>query len=204
MKALLIVDIQNDFLPGGALPVPDGDKIIPVVNEILKHPFDLVIASKDWHPQDHGSFASTHNKEVGEVIDLFGLEQNLWPDHCVQDSFGSDFPPSLDITKIEKIIYKGTNENIDSYSAFYDNGHLKATELDDVLKSKNIKDLYVAGLATDYCVKDTIIDARQLGYNTFLIEDAIRGININPHDSHNAIQQMRAAGSHVIRSGDLL
>lgn len=190
MDALLIVDVQNDFLPGGALAVTGGDEVIPVINQLLKKPFDLVVASKDWHPKDHSSFAATHHKKVGEVIDLNGMEQILWPIHCVQDSQGAEFPSSLHSQSFEKIFYKGVDKEIDSYSTFYDNGHKRSTGLQDYLQEKGVTRLYIAGLATDYCVKYTVLDAAKLGYEIFVIEDACRGVNLHPQDSQKALQEM--------------
>lgn len=141
MKALVIVDIQNDFLPGGSLPVPEGDKIINSINEIMDD-YDLIIATKDWHPSDHISFASNHqNKKVGDVININKVDQILWPNHCVQESFGSEFPKNLDFSKVHKVIYKGQNSNIDSYSGFFDNNKDSSTGLSDFLKEKKLKKL---------------------------------------------------------------
>ncbi|WP_018616721.1 bifunctional nicotinamidase/pyrazinamidase [Segetibacter koreensis] len=177
MRALLLVDIQNDFIPGGALAVPGGDEIIPVANELQNY-FDLVVATQDWHPVNHKSFASNHNgKEIFEVIDLNGMEQVLWPEHCVQGTEGAEFSKMLDMNKIEAIFRKGTESEIDSYSGFYDNGHRKSTGLSNYLKGKNIKELYVAGLAADYCVYYTAKDALAEGFATFMIEDAVRAIS---------------------------
>lgn len=177
MKALLLIDIQNDFLPGGALAVPDGDVIIPIINQ-LQPQFDLVIATQDWHPQGHKSFASNHaGKKVFEKIDLDGLEQVLWPDHCVQGTAGAEFSKQLDMKKVEAVFRKGTNADIDSYSGFYDNGHRKSTGLADYLRGKNIQQVYIAGLAGDYCVYYSAKDALKEGFDTYIIEDATRPIN---------------------------
>jgi nicotinamidase/pyrazinamidase len=202
MRALIIVDVQNDFVPGGALPVPEGHEVVPVINRLQQH-FDLVVATRDWHPASHGSFAATHRRKAGEVIDLNGLSQILWPVHCVQNAPGAEFVPRLETRRIDRVFHKGTDPGIDSYSGFFDNGHRKATGLADYLKEKGVNDVYVAGLATDYCVKATAIDARQLGFNTFLIEDACRGVELKPGDVAAAIQQMRQTGVKVLRSNDL-
>ncbi|MEZ4826519.1 MAG: bifunctional nicotinamidase/pyrazinamidase [Bacteroidia bacterium] len=203
MRALIIVDIQNDFLPGGALAVTEGDAIIPVVNSI-RQKFDLVVATQDWHPANHGSFAANHvGKVPGEMIDLFGLSQILWPVHCVQQSEGAAFASTLDTLMIEKIFTKGTDPEIDSYSGFFDNGRKKATGLGDYLREKGVDTVCVAGLATDYCVKFTALDARSLGFKTMLIEDACRGVNLRPEDSANAIAEMQAAGVIVTNSAKL-
>ena len=204
MNALILVDLQNDFVPGGALAVPDGDKVVPVANKLLDR-FDLVLATQDWHPPDHGSFAANHSgRRPGEVIDLNGLPQVLWPVHCVQETRGAAFAPGLDTAKIEKVFTKGTDPAIDSYSGFFDNGHRKSTGLGEYLRSRGVTGVYVCGLATDYCVKFTALDARQLGFNTHLVEDASRGVNLKPGDVERAIEEMRHAGVKVLRSADLL
>ncbi len=201
-NALLLIDIQNDFLQGGSLAVPAGNDIIPIVNQIMPQ-FKHIYATQDWHPANHGSFASNHNKNIGEVIDLHGLQQILWPDHCIQYSKGAEFSPSLQQEKIEHIFQKGTDINIDSYSGFFDNGHRKATGMGDYLKEKGIKNLFLCGLATDYCVKFTALDAVELGFNTFLITDATKGVNLNPNDVDKAIQEMKEANVHLIESTQL-
>jgi nicotinamidase/pyrazinamidase len=202
MDALILVDIQNDFLPGGALAVKGGDKILPIINKLLKLPFDLIIASKDWHPPDHGSFASTHNKEPGEVISLNGLQQILWPVHCVQGTSGAEFPKNIDYKEFHKVFHKGEDRNIDSYSTFFDNGHLKSTGLDEFLKSKHVTKLYIAGLATDYCVKSSVIDASKLGYEIYVIQDACQGVNLKPEDSKLAFEEISQYAT-LIQSDDV-
>ena len=197
MKALILVDLQNDFCPGGTLAVREGDKIIPLINDLQKR-FDLVVATQDWHPQDHGSFASSHKKKVGEMIVLNGLEQVLWPDHCVQGSPGAEFVPGFDTSKIERVFKKGTDPKIDSYSCFFDNAHLKSTGLGDYLKKKGVTDVYIAGLATDYCVKFSALDATQLGFKTHVIADATRGVNLKEGDVELAIQEMRDHGVRIV------
>lgn len=203
MKALLLVDIQNDFLPGGALAVHQGDEIIPIINEIIHYPFDLVIATKDWHPSDHGSFAVNHGKKPGEHIKLAGLDQILWSVHCVQGTLGSEFAPGWDLTCVDKVIYKGTDPLIDSYSTFFDNGHRKSTGLEIYLRDKGIKDLVIAGLATDYCVKYSVLDALQLGFKPFVVADACRGVNLNPEDSKEALLLMSRGGATILSVKDL-
>jgi nicotinamidase/pyrazinamidase len=179
MKALIVVDVQNDFTKGGALEVPDGDSIVPVVNNLQKR-FELVVATQDWHPASHKSFASGHmNRKPFDQIVLNGLDQVLWPDHCVQGTNGAEFHPSLDTNRIEAIFRKGMDPEIDSYSGFYDNGHRKATGLAGYLKSRMVTDVYVCGLASDYCVYFTARDAKLEGFNTFYIEDATRWITID-------------------------
>jgi nicotinamidase/pyrazinamidase len=177
MKTLILIDIQNDFIPGGALPVSEGDKIIPIVNELQKE-FDLVIATQDWHPPHHKSFASSHpGKNVFEKIDLNGLDQVLWPDHCVQGSPGAEFHPMLNTQKVEAIFRKGTDLNIDSYSGLFDNGHRKSTGLAGYLRERKVGDVYVCGLAADYCVYFTAKDLLSEGFQTYFIEDATRAIS---------------------------
>lgn len=197
-KALIVVDIQNDFMPGGALAVANGDQVIPMINQLLHHPFDIKIATKDWHPYNHGSFADVHAKKPGDTIELGGLVQILWPRHCVQNSQGAEFAPGLDISSIDHTFYKGSDENIDSYSAFFDNGHRKSTGLADYLKEKHIEEVYIVGLATDYCVKFSVLDSLQLGFNTFVIRDACRGVNLKPHDDIRALEEMRQSGATIL------
>ena len=203
MKALIVVDIQNDFVPGGALAVQDGDAVIPVANRTMNC-FDLVVATQDWHPSGHGSFAAMHpGKNPGDVIDLNGLKQVLWPVHCVQDTRGAEFVQGLSIDAVTKIFHKGTDPEIDSYSGFFDNGHRKDTGLGGYLKGKAVDKVYILGLATDYCVKYTALDARQLGFTTFLIVDGCRGVNLYPGDSDLAIHDMKAAGVNVVTIDDI-
>lgn len=203
IKALLIVDVQNDFLPGGALAIPEGDQIIPVINAIQKH-FDLVLATKDWHPEDHSSFAIRHGKKPGEMIWWHGRRQELWPVHCVQGTPGADFSPALDTHKISQVFFKGLDRDIDSYSSFFDNGHLRSTGLGDYLNAQGVREVYVAGLATDYCVKYSVLDAATLGFKPYVVLDACRGINIHAGDIEQALSTMRAAGAEIITSDAIL
>ncbi|MFC6999736.1 bifunctional nicotinamidase/pyrazinamidase [Rufibacter roseus] len=202
MKALIIIDIQHDFLPGGALAVPEGDAIIPVVNQ-LQPLFDLVVATQDWHPENHKSFASQHpGKNVFELTQLKGLDQVLWPDHCLQESRGADFPAELHSKQIEAIFRKGTDPEIDSYSGFYDNGHLKSTALADYLKGKGVKEVYLVGLAADYCVYFSAKDALQEGFSTYFIEDATRAIDQSGFEKAKA--DILQKGGKIIQSQQLL
>ena len=199
MNALILVDIQNDFVPGGALPVKEGDEIAPIINR-LQSRFDLVIATQDWHPANHGSFAANHpGKKPGDIIELNGLKQILWPVHCVQNTPGAAFVPTLDIRRVARIFQKGTDPGIDSYSGFFDNGHRKATGLGDWLKANRVSDVYVCGLTTDYCVKFTALDAVQLGFKVYLLEGACRGVNMRPGDIDDALEEMRRAGVTILR-----
>ena len=201
MKALILVDIQNDFLPGGALAVPQGDEVIPVANQ-LQAKFSLMAATQDWHPPNHGSFAANHpGKKVFEQTELGGLRRTLWPVHCVQDTPGADLAAGLNRERIARIFQKGTDPAIDSYSGFFDNGHRRATGLGEWLKSKGVTDLYICGLATDYCVKFTALDAVSLGFKTHLFEDASRGVNLRPTDVKEAISEMQRAGVEILLSG---
>jgi nicotinamidase/pyrazinamidase len=203
MKAMILVDIQNDFAPGGALAVTEGDRIVPVVNELQKK-FDLVLATQDWHPANHGSFAANHPGKVpGDRIELNGLEQILWPVHCVQNTAGADYVPGLDIRRVARIFYKGTDPGIDSYGAFFDNGRKKETGLDGYLRERGVTDLWIAGLATDYCVKFTALDAVRLGYKTHVVEDACRGVNLVDGDVARALGGMKAAGVEIVRAAEI-
>lgn len=200
--ALIVVDVQNDFVTG-ALPVPQGADVVPVVNA-LRNAFPTVVFTQDWHPANHASFAANHEgRNVFESIDLNGLPQCLWPTHCVQHTYGAAFVPGLN-TNDAPVFLKGTDPQIDSYSGFYDNGHRKSTGLGDFLKVCGVTDVFVCGLATDYCVKATAIDAAQFGFNTTLVEDASRGVNLHPDDVAKAIDEMRRAGVHVLNSAEVM
>ncbi|QHL86421.1 bifunctional nicotinamidase/pyrazinamidase [Nibribacter ruber] len=201
MKALLLIDIQNDFLPGGSLAVPDGDAIIPLVNH-LQPKFDLVVATQDWHPSNHKSFAGQHaGNKVFDTITLNGLEQVLWPHHCIQGTPGADFSSALDMHRVEAIFRKGTNPEIDSYSGFYDNGHLKSTALAEYLRGKGVTEVYVAGLAADFCVFFTAKDALQEGFATYFIEDATRAISSEGFERAKA--DLLAKGGQLVQSSSL-
>tara|TARA_R110002167_G_scaffold315702_1_gene521255 strand:+ start:52 stop:651 length:600 start_codon:yes stop_codon:yes gene_type:complete len=198
MNALILVDLQYDFMPGGSLAVPEGDQVVPIANELMSD-FDLVVATQDWHPADHLSFASQHpNCEIGEQIDLAGLEQILWPDHCVQGTRGAELHSDLNQDQIDKIFPKGTDRKIDSYSGFYDNGHQKSTGMGEYLKEQGVQSVTVLGLASDYCVKWTALDAVKLGFQTRLIERGCRGVNLSPGDVDRACQDMQNAGVKII------
>ncbi len=200
MKALLLIDLQIDFCPNGALEVKEGDEVIPIANALMPH-FDLVVATQDWHPANHGSFAANHPwRKPGQIIDLNGLQQILWPIHCVQDSFGAQLHPQLDQEGIHKIFYKGTDPEIDSYSGFFDNGHRKATGLGDFLKEKGVDEVYILGLATDYCVKFSALDALEFGFKTYLVADACRGVELKEGDIENALQEMVDKGVQITYS----
>jgi nicotinamidase/pyrazinamidase len=203
VNALIILDLQNDFLPGGALPVPHGDEVIPVANE-LQRQFGLVVATQDWHPADHGSFAANHaGKKPGDRIILDGIEQILWPVHCVQNTRGAEFAPSFETRGIAHVFHKGIDPVIDSYSTFFDNAHRRHTGLAHYLEERSIKDIYLLGLALDYCVKYSALDARQLGLNTHIILDGCRGIDLEPGDIAGALDEMKRVGAVLLKSSDL-
>lgn len=204
MKALLLVDIQNDFLPGGALAVPDGDAVIPVANA-LQGEFETVVATQDWHPANHGSFAASHyGCSPGDVVELDGLEQILWPVHCVQDEPGSALAADLDTRGVKEVFFKGTDPLIDSYSAFADNAQRRSTGLGEYLERRGVEEIYILGLATDYCVLFSVLDACRVGFRTFVVVDGCRGVDLKQGDSERAFQAMADAGAQLIRSRDLL
>jgi nicotinamidase/pyrazinamidase len=204
MDALLVVDIQNDFLPGGALAVPDGDQVIPIANRLMGF-FSLILATQDWHPANHGSFAANHpNRHPGEVINLNGIMQVLWPVHCVQGSFGAAFSAQLRTERFSKVFKKGVDPGIDSYSGFFDNGKKRSTGLTEYLRDRNVNQLFICGLATDYCVKFSALDSINSGIRTHVIEDACRGVELNPGDSAAAIAEMRQAGVSIVESASLV
>ena len=203
MRALILVDLQNDFCAGGALAVPGGDAVVPLANQ-LAPAFPLVVATRDFHPPDHQSFAVNHpGKKPYDVIDLDGLEQVLWPPHCVQGTTGCELHALLDQRRLARVFPKGTDPRIDSYSGFFDNGHRKATGLGDYLHESGVTDVYVMGLATDYCVKWTVLDALALGFRSYLIVDACRGVGLHAADVPNAIDEMRRAGAELVNARDL-
>lgn len=204
MNCLVLIDLQNDFLPGGALAVPDGDAVIPLINR-LQPAFDRVVATQDWHPPNHGSFAEQHpGKAVHDRIDLDGLPQMLWPVHCVQNTPGAALASALDQTRIAKVFRKGTDPRIDSYSGFFDNGHRRSTGLGEWLREQRVEEVFVCGLATDYCVKFTALDAVQEGFRTRVIEDACRGVEVQPGDTQSALDELREAGVQILQSGDVM
>ena len=203
MNALVMVDLQNDFLPGGALPVPHGDEVIPIANR-LQHRFELVIATQDWHPPDHGSFAVNHaGKKPGDRIMLDGIEQILWPAHCVQGTPGAALAPALDTQRIARIFQKGIDPRIDSYSAFFDNGHRRSTGLGDYFKERSVRRIYLAGLALDYCVKFSALDARELGLEVFVVLDGCRGIDLETGDIERALDEMQRNGVTLTQSREI-
>ncbi len=203
MKTLLIVDVQNDFCPGGSLAVPQGDSVIPVINQLIES-FDCIIQTQDWHPPGHSSFASIHEgKNPYETIQMDYGEQVLWPDHCIQKSPGAEFHSNLNTAKTQVIIRKGFREEIDSYSTFYENDQQTKTGLTGYLKNRGIHELHVCGLATDFCVKWSVLDGIKEGFTIHVIKDAVKGIDID--DSiQKAWQEMKSAGANVVVSSEVL
>ena len=203
-NALIMTDIQLDFCHGGTLAVNEGDQIIPVVNAIAAT-FDKVIATQDWHPADHLSFAANHpGKNIYDTVELGGAPQVLWPTHCVQGSPGAGFHPDLDLRPIDLVIRKGTNRHIDSYSAFMENDKKTQTGLEGFLKGLGISQLFFTGLATDYCVFYSALDAVNLGFDVFVVLDACRGVNVPENNVEHAKKEMARQGVTLIQSGDLL
>ena len=203
MRALILVDLQYDFCPGGALAVTHGDETIAVANQLIPY-FSTVVATQDWHPADHDSFAIRHpGKQPGDVIELAGAPQVLWPPHCVQGTHGAELHADLQRAKLTEVFRKGTDRTIDSYSGFFDNEHKKATGLAEWLRERWITRVYVMGLATDHCVKATVLDARQLGFDTWVIEDGCRAVELAPGDGERAFAAMRTAGATLVESGSI-
>jgi nicotinamidase/pyrazinamidase len=202
-RALLIIDIQNDFLPGGALAVPEGDRIVSIANTLMPR-YETIVASQDWHPPRHGSFATAANLPVYSQFELGDLPQTAWPDHCVQGTRGAELAPELESVRITHIVCKGLDPAVDSYSAFFDNARRNDTGLHAWLQRHGVNALDVCGLATDYCVKFTVLDALNLGYRVRVIADACRGVNLKPGDCDQAIAEMRTAGAEMTNRTDLL
>jgi nicotinamidase/pyrazinamidase len=203
VPALVLVDIQNDFCPGGALAVAEGDRVVGVADRLAGR-FDLVVATQDWHPPDHKSFAANHpGRSPGEVVELHGLKQVLWPVHCVQGSTGAELRPDLDLGAIDRVFRKGSDPEVDSYSGFYDNGHRHSTGLAEYLRERGVERVVMMGLATDYCVKFTALDAVREGFAVTVVEDGCRAVELSPGDSAAAIEAMRAAGVEVATSDQL-
>lgn len=204
MKALLIVDMQYDFLPGGALGVQGGDQIVPIINQ-LQEKFDFIVATQDWHPADHGSFATNYQgKNPGDYVQLGNEQQVLWPVHCVQESKGAMFHQDLDQSKWRKIFKKGTNSYVDSYSGFFDNDRRQDTGLSKFLADNGVEEVVVTGIATDYCVKFTVLDAIKEGFEATVVKDATKAVNLKPDDFDLAIKEMVKAGAEVVHSNKFL
>ncbi len=198
-KALIVVDVQNDFCEGGALAVPGANAVIPYINGLIEqNEYDQIVFTQDWHPANHKSFASNNGKKVGETINLNGIPQFMWPDHCVQGTFGAEFHPDLKIPENIHIVQKGKNPDFDSYSGFQDNNHFMKTDLDDFLKYHDIKLVEIVGLALDYCVKFTSLDAVQNGYITCLHFNGTKAVNVKPENGKDALYQMIENGVTVL------
>jgi nicotinamidase/pyrazinamidase len=195
-QALIVIDLQNDFCPGGALAVEGGDEIVPLVNDLIRN-FDHVIMTQDWHPAGHSSFASSHaGKQAFQSIDMPYGPQTLWPDHCIQGSIGSDFHPGLAWAKAELVIRKGFRHDIDSYSAFFENDHRTPTGLAGYLRERGIREITLCGLATDFCVAYSALDAIEQGFAVTVRLDACRGINLNG-SIETMLGRMREAGARL-------
>lgn len=203
-KALIIVDVQNDFCKDGALEVPDADAIVPLINHLMVK-FRTVVATIDYHPVDHCSFASSHpGSQVGDIIDLDGVQQQLWPDHCIGESYGCELHGNLLNDPITTFIVKGINPAVDSYSAFRDNADTSDTGLADWLTSRGVTDVVIVGLALEYCVKYTALDAVSAGFDTTVLVEATRAVNVNPGDDASAIEEMRQVGIRIGSPADYL
>lgn len=202
-SALIVVDVQNDFLSQGALGVKEADEILPLVNRLVKLPFDLQVASLDYHPPGHCSFASTWAKKPGESILINSIEQTLWPDHCVQGTKGCEFSQKLDQSHFEHVLHKGIDPNVDSYSTFFDNLQLRTTGLEDILRKFEVRDVYFAGLTTEYCILYSVLDAIELGFKPHVVVDAIRGVDLHPGDVEKAIRTMVERGAKLVTTEEV-
>lgn len=203
-RALLLVDIQNDFLPGGALPVPEGDQVVPVANRLMPR-FPLVVATQDWHPPDHLSFASNHKGlDVGDETTFAGKRQTLWPDHCVQGTPGAELAAQLERERIERVFRSGVAIDADGYSGFAREPGQATSPLEDFLKRRGVSEVFVMGLATDYCVQATARDAAGAGFKTYLIEDGCRGVDRPEGRVEQAKRWMREAGVEFVQSRALV
>ncbi len=201
--ALLVVDVQNDFCPGGALAVPDGGAVVPAINRIARA-FPIVVATQDWHPRGHISFASRHRgKNPFEIIEIQGTEQVLWPDHCVEGTPGADFHPELDATALRFVLRKGTSLDVDSYSAFAENDGRTRTGLAGLLRELGVERVFVSGLATDVCVRATALDGRGAGFQVALLEDACRPVDLPPGNLKRALEEMRGRGVRMFLTDEL-
>jgi len=202
-SVLLVVDVQVDFCPAGNLPVSDGDKVVPVINR-LAQAFPRIVATQDWHPQDHVSFASNH-PGAGPFDTIRGKEgeQILWPDHCVPGTEGAEFHPDLDTLSFDLIVRKGTDPQLDSYSAFFENDRKTPTGLHFYLEGLEVKSVYLAGLALDVCIYYSAMDALKLGFQTVVVEDACRGIDTPPGTLKTCLEEMRSAGVRILKAAEV-
>lgn len=213
MKALVLVDLQNDFCPGGALAVTKGDEVVPVANRLITGGFaDVNVCTQDWHPPTHKSFRSNNDVPEDEIVGMLnGVPQVWWPDHCVWGTEGGQYHKNLMSGRVSAFFRKGMNSKVDSYSGFFDNKTIfdgkevrSPTGMGGYLKALGVTDVYVMGLATDYCVKFTALDAVELGFNTHLVLDGCRGVNLSPEDSDKAVNEMKEAGVKIVNSDKLL
>lgn len=202
-RALIVVDLQNDFCPGGALAVPGGDEVVDVANELLAE-IPLSVLTQDWHPGGHVSFASSYDRQAYELDDSVDPPRLLWPDHCVAGSPGADFHPALKTERAKLIIRKGFSLNLDSYSAFFENDGITPTGLAGWLSSLGVGSVVVMGLATDYCVKATALDARKLGLEVSIVAEGVRAVNARPGDGDAALKIMEEAGCKIITLREML
>ncbi|HOI22657.1 MAG TPA: bifunctional nicotinamidase/pyrazinamidase [Spirochaetales bacterium] len=202
-RALIVVDLQNDFCPGGALAVPGGDEVVDVANELLAE-IPLSVLTQDWHPGGHVSFASSYDRQAYELDDSVDPPRVLWPDHCVAGSPGADFHPALKTERAKLIIRKGFSLNLDSYSAFFENDGITPTGLAGWLSSLGVGSVVVMGLATDYCVKATALDARKLGLEVSIVAEGVRAVNARPGDGDAALKTMEEAGCKIITLREML
>lgn len=197
--ALVLVDLQNDFMPGGALAVDRGDEVVSIANDLMPH-YDIVVATQDWHPEDHGSFAANHDAAaVFDTVPLNGLEQILWPVHCVAGSPGAAFHTDVHRPGITQVFPKGCDSLVDSYSGFFDNGKRRSTGMGEWLRAQGVDTIDVMGLATDYCVQFTAIDGAQSGFTTRLLLPGCRAVGMHPGDEQAALQAMEEAGVSLVR-----
>ena len=197
VEALLVVDVQVDFCPGGSLAVAGGDEVAPFINGIRDR-YPLVLFTQDWHPAGHASFASSHpGRQPFDIIDLYGKPQTLWPDHCIQESPGAAFHPQLNVRPADPVVRKGQLREVDSYSGFLDNDRTHETGLREVLKQRGVDTITVAGIATDVCVKFTVLDARRYGLEVRVLRGGCRAVNLDPQDETKAYAEMEAAGAEI-------
>jgi len=202
--AFVLVDVQNDFCPGGALAVPGGDEVVAIANALATR-FPLAVATQDWHPAGHASFASAHpGAAVHDSADVGGIKQVLWPDHCVQGTKGAELRADLDLRPYRLIIRKGANPGLDSYSAFFENDRVTPTGLRGYLQGLGVRRVYLAGLATDYCVLFSALDAARLGFDTWVVSDAVRAVGVPAGSEKAAFQVMESAGVRLVSSAELL
>ncbi len=202
-SALIVVDVQNDFCPGGALAVPLGDEVVAPINTVMRA-FEHVVMTQDWHSAGHVSFATSHpGRSVGDTEVVAGVEQYLWPDHCVQGTEGADFHPYLDTDRASLILRKGTRKILDSYSCFFENDRTTSTGLEGWLRTLDIERIFVAGLATDYCVLYTVLDALRLGFDVVVLEDCVRAVGLPPGSAERAVDAMKKGGAAFALSEDI-